>query len=69
MRDLVSLLNAESHRLDALERLRRLRETVQGRIVFTTSFGLEDQYLSHLVFSQDIPIDVVTLDTGRKDEM
>lgn len=65
MRDLVSLLNSEFHGLDVSERLKRLCETVQGRIVFTTSFGLEDQYLSHLVFSQDIAIDVVTLDTGR----
>ena len=65
MRDLVSLLNSEFDVLNVSERLMRLRESVQGRIVFTTSFGLEDQYLSHLIFSEDIAIDVVTLDTGR----
>jgi phosphoadenosine phosphosulfate reductase len=33
--------------------------------VFTTSFGLEDQAIAHAIFSQDLPIDVVSLDTGR----
>ena len=33
--------------------------------MFTTSFGLEDQAIAHAIFSQDLPIDVVTLDTGR----
>jgi len=36
-----------------------------GKIVFTTSFGIEDQVLSHLIFENDLPVDVVTLDTGR----
>ena len=47
------------------ERLRSLRDNVDGRIVFTTSFGLEDQAIAHLIFSGRIGIDVVTLDTGR----
>jgi phosphoadenosine phosphosulfate reductase len=48
-----------------LERLRSLREAVPGRIVFTTSFGLEDQALAHLIFTERLDIDVATLDTGR----
>ena len=48
-----------------LERLRSLRAEVSGRIVFTTSFGLEDQALTHLVFGERFDIDIVTLDTGR----
>lgn len=51
--------------LDALARLKRLRETVSGRIVFTTSLGLEDQVLTHLIFANDLAIEVATLDTGR----
>lgn len=47
------------------ERLTRLREQISGRIVLTTSFGLEDQALSHAVFSLGLDIAVVTLDTGR----
>jgi len=36
-----------------------------GKSLFTTSFGIEDQIISHLIFENDIPIDVATLDTGR----
>ena len=36
-----------------------------GRIVFSTSFGLEDQAITHLIFSKNVPIKVFTLDTGR----
>jgi phosphoadenosine phosphosulfate reductase len=46
-------------------RLRLIREAVHGRIVFTTSFGIEDQAIAHAIFSQRLPIDVVTFDTGR----
>jgi phosphoadenosine phosphosulfate reductase len=47
------------------ERLRALRDAVAGRIVFTTSFGIEDQTLAHLIFQGRLDIEVVTLDTGR----
>jgi phosphoadenosine phosphosulfate reductase len=33
--------------------------------IFSTSFGIEDQAISHLIFSANHPIDVFTLDTGR----
>ena len=46
-------------------RLASLRDSVAGRIVFTTSFGIEDQAIVHAIFSQRLAIDVVTLDTGR----
>lgn len=48
-----------------LERLQALRANVPGRIVFTTSFGIEDQAITHWIFSAGLDIDVVTLDTGR----
>ncbi len=48
-----------------LARLRLLRSRIEGRIVFTTSFGLEDQFLTDLIFANDLAIDVATLDTGR----
>ena len=46
-------------------RLAAIRAAIPGRIVFTTSFGLEDQVLTELIFSTRIDIEVVTLDTGR----
>lgn len=51
--------------LPAGQRLARLRAEIDGRIAFTTSFGLEDQVLLHFVAEHDLDIDVVTLDTGR----
>jgi phosphoadenosine phosphosulfate reductase len=36
-----------------------------GKIVFTTSFGYEDQVITDMIFRNGFPIEVVTLDTGR----
>ncbi len=65
-------LAAQAGRLNRLlgalpppERLARFRREVAGRLVFTTSFGLEDQAILHMLHEQGIDIDVVTLDTGR----
>ena len=33
--------------------------------IFTTSFGMEDQVITHKIFSNNLNIKVVTLDTGR----
>ena len=46
------------------ERLRLLADQVEG-VVLTTSFGIEDQLLTHFVLGERLPIKVVTLDTGR----
>jgi phosphoadenosine phosphosulfate reductase len=51
--------------LSPVERLVRFRAAVDGRIVFTTSFGLEDQVLLHHLTEAGIDAEVVTLDTGR----
>lgn len=49
----------------AKEQLEILAASFPGQVVFTTSFGLEDQVITHLIFENDIPVEVVTLDTGR----
>ena len=51
--------------LDLFERLAAIRAQIPGRMVFTTSFGLEDQAIAHAIFAQALAIDVATLDTGR----
>jgi len=50
---------------DIAARLRDLRASVEGRIVFTTSFGIEDQLIAHHILSDRLGIEIVTLDTGR----
>jgi phosphoadenosine phosphosulfate reductase len=47
------------------ERLSAACAAVPGRLVFTTSFGIEDQAISHAIFAQDLAVEVVTFDTGR----
>jgi phosphoadenosine phosphosulfate reductase len=47
------------------ERLEKLVTLFSGRIIFTTSFGIEDQVITHKIFSNNLAVKVVTLDTGR----
>ena len=46
-------------------RLEILASEFKGKIIFTTSFGIEDQVITHKIFSNNLDIKVVTLDTGR----
>lgn len=50
---------------DAAARLQGLCDQVAGRLVFTTSFGLEDQVVTHLIAAGKLPVEILTLDTGR----
>lgn len=36
-----------------------------GKVVFTTSFGYEDQVVCDIICSNQLPVEIVTLDTGR----
>jgi phosphoadenosine phosphosulfate reductase len=58
-------LAAQFPALDLFERLAAIRARVAGRIVFTTSFGLEDQAIAHALLAQGLAVELVTLDTGR----
>ena len=51
--------------LSPVDRLKLLRRETTGRIVFTTSFGLEDQVIAQMICDNESDIDLVTLDTGR----
>jgi len=51
--------------LDAVAALRLLSETFAGKIIFSTSFGWEDQVITQMIFSNNLPIKVFTLETGR----
>src|SRR5215472_5819218 len=64
-RDTVVRLADRLSTLDLYERLAAVRDQVAERIVFTTSFGLEDQAIAHAILAQDLAIEIVTLDTGR----
>jgi phosphoadenosine phosphosulfate reductase len=62
---IVAALAARLPGLGLFQRLAAIRAVVAGKIVFTTSFGLEDQAITHAILAQRLTIDIVTLDTGR----
>jgi phosphoadenosine phosphosulfate reductase len=47
------------------ETLSFLANEYQGKVVFSTSFGQEDQVITDLIATNDLPITIFTLDTGR----
>ena len=48
-----------------VESLKLLAAQYSGKIVFSSSFGWEDQVITHMIFANDIPIKIFTLETGR----
>jgi phosphoadenosine phosphosulfate reductase len=49
------------------ERLVQIVLFFQGqKLVFSTSFGQEDQSITHAIASQKLPVEIFTLDTGRQ---
>jgi phosphoadenosine phosphosulfate reductase len=58
-------LNEGCGPLDLPKRLITVRRAISGHIVFTTSFGIEDQAIAHAIFTEGLEIDVVTFDTAR----
>jgi phosphoadenosine phosphosulfate reductase len=51
--------------LDLEDQLRKLVSLYPGKVIFTTSLGIEDQVIIHKIFTNNIDIKVITLDTGR----
>jgi phosphoadenosine phosphosulfate reductase len=47
------------------DQLKAIAEIFPDKVIFTSSFGIEDQVISHMIFEKNLPVDVVTLDTGR----
>lgn len=45
--------------------IRELCEAFPGRVAFSTSFGMEDQLLTHWIATEGLPVRIFTLDTGR----
>lgn len=61
-------LNELTNRLNGrtiADSLKILVSRFPGKVMFTTSFGIEDQVITHIIFKHSIPVEVVTLDTGR----
>jgi len=51
--------------LPADESIKKISALFAGRTVFTTSFGIEDQVITHMISTSGADIEIITLDTGR----
>jgi phosphoadenosine phosphosulfate reductase len=51
--------------LNETESLKVLSELFSGQSVFSTSFSSEDQVITDMIASAQLPVDIFTLDTGR----
>lgn len=58
-------LTEQLHGLSNVEAMRTLAELFPGQIVFSTSLGYEDQVITDLIASNEIPVRIFTLDTSR----
>jgi phosphoadenosine phosphosulfate reductase len=65
MRELAGELLNELKGKEITEQLGILVSRFPGQVVFSTSFGLEDQTITFFIANGNIPVKVFTLDTGR----
>ncbi len=65
MKEQIAAIAARIKDLDPVDALKYFATEHAGKIVFSTSFGWEDQVITHMIFANDIPIKVFTLETGR----
>jgi len=65
MKEQLTTLHNALLQKNEVEGLAFLAQQFPNKIVFSTSFGLEDQAVSHLILANQIPISIFTLDTGR----
>ena len=61
----LSNLTHQSDRLNIHEFIKSLTEQFPGQVTFSTSFSYEDQVIAHEILSNQLPVSIFTLDTGR----
>jgi phosphoadenosine phosphosulfate reductase len=65
MSKLAEHIKKETAGLSPVEALTLLSDLFPDEIVFSTSFGWEDQVITHMIFTNNLPVKVFTLETGR----
>ena len=61
----LSVLTHQSDRLSISDFIKLLTEQFPGKVTFSTSFSYEDQVIAHEILSNQLPVNIFTLDTGR----
>ena len=64
-KEIADMLNSDLSEKTIVETLKFLTENHPGKVIFTTSFGYEDQVITDIIFKNNLNIKVLTLDTGR----
>jgi phosphoadenosine phosphosulfate reductase len=65
MNETINILQKELGQLTAADGLKYIANQFEKEAAFSTSFGIEDQVITHLIANSRLPITVFTLDTGR----
>lgn len=65
MSEQTKLLQQQLLGKNEIESLQFLASYFPDEVVFSTSFGMEDQVITHFIRNNRIPIKIFTLDTGR----
>ena len=63
--DTIKSLLHQSSGLNIFDFLKLMVEQYPGQVTFSTSFSYEDQVITHEILSNQLPIKIFTLDTGR----
>jgi phosphoadenosine phosphosulfate reductase len=58
-------LKNQLNKLSIEDQLSKLVSLFPEKVIFTTSLGIEDQVITHIIFKNNLDIKVATLDTGR----
>jgi phosphoadenosine phosphosulfate reductase len=61
----LSDLTHQSDRLNTRDFIQLLTEQFPDQVIFSTSFSYEDQVIAHEILSNELPVSIFTLDTGR----
>ena len=61
----IEKLNKQLKNLSAQDIVKYFLHTYEGKVVFSSSFGVEDQVLTHMILNEDKNANIFTLDTGR----
>jgi len=65
LRDQLLIISDAFPLLNLAQRIETVGLDIGGRVVFTTNFGIEHQAIADAIFTQELEIDAVTLETGQ----
>ena len=65
MKEQLQRIAEQISQLSPVDALRFFVEQFPGKVIFSTSFGWEDQVITDMIFSNNLPVKVFTLETGR----